>query len=148
MSDEPACGDKRKPSRAQLRKRLRVLAQRFADDVVTLLDDCGFWDEVEPPPQQPPLPRRVRRSDATLEAVASRIEHELRTRPGAAAISEIAAALALDARELGHPVNRLLQQARIERVGQKRGARYRIVSKTNTKSRRRRRARKSTTRGR
>ncbi len=126
MSERP------KPSRAQLRRELRGLAQRFANDVMQLLDDSGFWEEPEPSSEEGPLVRRVRRSDAAIQDLAAQVEADLRARGTAAAISEIAEALGISARELAHPLNRLLSEERILRVGEKRGARYRAAPKART----------------
>lgn len=126
-------GGGRKPSRSELRRQVRSLARRFADELVDLLDESGFWDEPEPMSEQDPLNRRVRRSGAALEEVASRIEADLRARRQAVAISAIAEAMEMSARELTHPMNRLLEDGRIVRVGEKRGARYKIAPKRRTK---------------
>ncbi len=130
-----------KPSRSELRRKVRSLARQFADDLIGLLDDGGFWEEPEPQSDDDPLSRRVRRSDAALEVLADRIEQALRDNPKAVAISAIAEALQVSARELTHPMNRLLSDGRILRVGEKRGARYTVAAKK--KSRRGRRSRPS-----
>lgn len=129
------------PNKAQLRRELRSLAKEFADRVFVLLEEHGIFDErssdwsVQAP--------RVRRSPDALSALSERLLVALEEADEAVAISRLAQAVALSTREIAHPLSLLIEQGKVVRSGQRRGARYRLVPKKGRPKARARRSRRS-----
>ena len=114
-----------RPTPAALRRELRKLARDFTDDVVALLEDHGMWDE--PAPDSDALgARRLRRSPDDLLEVMDAIVHDLATRLGPVSIGEVADALETTSRRITHPMSLLVEEGKVARTGERRGARYEL----------------------
>ena len=130
-----------RPTPAALRRELRKLARDFADDVVALLDDHGMWDEPEPDSDALGA-RRMRRSPDDLLQVMDAILDDLSSRAGPVSIGEVADALETTSRRITHPMSMLVDEGKVARTGERRGARYELKrpksrrpKKTKTKAR-------------
>lgn len=148
MSAPPGRGPD-KPTPAALRRELRKLARDFADDVVALLEDHGMWDE--PEPQSDELGgRRVRRSPDDLQEVMAAILTDLAERDRPVPIGDVATALETTSRRITHPMSLLVEEGKVKRTGERRGARYETVrgrraskpSKSKSRSKAKRSAKK------
>ncbi len=120
--------DKRakRPTRAALRRELRLLARDFADQLVTVLDRHGMWDEAAVM-DEPGESSRIRRSTSELEKVMARILDDLHTRKEPVSIGKVAATLGLSSRQVAHPMSLLVDEGKVMRSGERRGARYQVV---------------------
>ena len=110
-------------SRAALRQRAHQLARRFAADLFALLDKNGIWEAA--PPTDTRTQTRVRRTEAALEEACRDVLAIIRRARDPIAISDVAAALDLAPREVGHPLALLVAEGKVVRTGTRRGARYR-----------------------
>jgi hypothetical protein len=136
VSDDPASSPgglsegptRARPSRAAIRRELRQLARDFADQLVTLLEGAGFWDEGALGDGDDE-PKRVRRSPGTLDEVKDRIVEELRGLGGPVGIGAVANALGMKSRQITHPMSLLVEEGKVQRGGVRRGARYEIAGK-------------------
>jgi DNA-binding transcriptional ArsR family regulator len=119
--------DERRLSRSALKRRVRRMARDIADGIVALLDQHGMWDE----PVRQRAPRsgqaRVRRSVAALEEVCARVFGIVRRAREPVAISAIAGALRMKPREVAHPLALLVDEGKVVRSGERRGARYALA---------------------
>ena len=115
-------------TRAALRQRVRAMAREIADDLIELLESHGMWDEASRE-QDDPGAKRVRRSDAALDVVCGEVMDLLRHAKEPLAISAIADSLGLGRREVAHPLSLLCDEGKLERAGERRGARYRLAGR-------------------
>ena len=134
-------------TRTELKRELKQLARQFADQLVDLLDAYGVWDEPDEVagPEQGLRSRRVRRGVDELERMGERVVAALRKLVKPAAISELAEVMRLDARNIAHPLARLVEGGTIVRTGERRGTRYHLprpTKKSPTKRPRKKRATK------
>jgi DNA-binding transcriptional ArsR family regulator len=118
----------KKLTKAGLRRAVRAMALEIADAVVELVEEQGLWDESGPESEDDDLAApRVRRSPVDLEQWMARILAELRRSDEPVAIGAIAARLGTSSRQLAHPMALLVDQGKVERSGERRGARYQLV---------------------
>ena len=121
-----------RPSPAALRRELRKLARDFADDVVALLEEQGMWDE--PAPESDALgARRMRRSPDDLLQVMDAILDNLSSRTAPVSIGEVAEALQTTSRRITHPMSLLVEDGKVVRTGERRGARYEVKRRRASK---------------
>lgn len=123
----------RRPTRTTLKRELRRLAREFADDLVELLEHHGMWEAPRDDEPNDFAAKRVRRTPAALGRVADRILSDLRGRRRPVAISAVAKGLGMTPREIAHPMSQLVAEGKVARTGERRGARYRLVSKRAVK---------------
>ena len=110
-------------SRTALRRQLRQMARSFAEQLLDLLDEHGYWDEREEA-EDTFRSKRVRRTDETLDRVERQILDVMANYSEPVAISVVAEALGLSARSISHPLARLVEENKVIRSGERRGARY------------------------
>lgn len=122
-------------TKAGLRRAIRAMALEIADAVVDLVEQQGLWDEPAPRSEDEPPARRVRRSPADLEVWMSRILGELRRADEPLAIGTIAERLGTSSRQIAHPMALLVDQGKVTRRGERRGARYHLPKKRPTRRR-------------
>ena len=102
------------------------MARNFAEQLLDLLDEHGYWDDHQDV-DEAFRSKRVRRTGDTLHLVEKQILDALGSYSEAVAISVVADALGLSSRSIAHPLTRLVEQGDVERQGERRGARYRLV---------------------
>jgi hypothetical protein len=120
-----------KPTRTALKRELRNLARESADGVLEVLDRYSMWDQVKIADDEQVT--RVRRTDEALKQVAMRILVELRNRKQAVAISTVAKGLMMTTREIAHPIALLVDEGKVTRTGERRGARYALAPRMRSK---------------
>jgi len=135
-------GDGR-PTPAALRRELRKLARDFADDVVALLEAHGMWDEPEPDSDGLGA-RRMRRSPDDLLQVMDAIVEDLAARTEPVSIGEVAEALDTTSRRITHPMSLLVDEGKVQRSGERRGARYELERRRGAKTKTRGRPKSQT----
>lgn len=119
---------KRPPSRAAIRRELRRLARELADTLVDMLDGSGVWSDGRVDHLNGDAgAKRVRRTAEALDKVMARIVADLRTRKEAVAIGTVAATLGMTSRQIAHPMSLLVDEGKVIRTGERRGARYRLA---------------------
>lgn len=128
-----------RPTPAALRRELRKLARDFADDVVALLEEHGMWDEPEPDSDALGA-RRLRRSPDDLLQVMDAIVEDLAARGDPVSIGEVADALETTSRRITHPMSLLVEEGKVLRTGERRGARYELKRPKATKKKAKARA--------
>ncbi len=127
------------PSRTALRRAIRELARAFGEQLLGLLEEQGLFREPARAPEREDevaAPRRYRRTRGALEVVLSRVLAELGRRETPVSIGVLAAALGVETRILAHPLSLLVEQGKVERTGERRGARYELVRRAVGRARR------------
>lgn len=132
----------KRPTRAALRREIRLLARDFADQLVTVLDRHGMWDEAAVLDDSGDTSARIRRSTSDLEKVMARILDDLHTRKEPVSIGKVAATLGLSSRQVAHPMSLLVDEGKVLRSGERRGARYQVVAHKPPVKRRKKTARR------
>jgi hypothetical protein len=129
-------------TRTALRQKLRRLAREFAESIVELLERHGMWaDSERVEPAEEDKPKRVRRSEATLEIMCGKVLELIRRAREPVAISAISEGLGLAPRDVGHPLRLLVEEGKLRRTGTRRGARYSLATRRTGQAKRGRKKR-------
>ncbi|MFP6684758.1 MAG: hypothetical protein VB934_08600 [Polyangiaceae bacterium] len=120
-----------RPGRTVVRRELRRVARAFADELLSTLDDLGVFD---PEARTPARAKRVRRSDHNLDELSVRIIALMNHYGEALAISDIAAGLELSKRDIAHPMAQLVAAEKLVQIGERRGVRYVVPTKSPRKA--------------
>ena len=125
----------KKLTKAGLRRVIRNMAAELADAIVDLVEEQGLSGELEPESEDDLGEPRVRRSQADLEDWMNRIVAELHRIDEPIAIGRVAERLGTTSRKIAHPMALLVEQGKVARQGERRGARYQIASNRKKRAR-------------